>query len=66
MKGDRWGQVCERVGGVEEGSVFLTGGVQGTLNMSFGGRMLSGSPRKAGWGVECSGRRRWEQRGKII
>lgn len=34
--------------------MFLAGGVQGILNMSFRGRLLSGSPRKARWGVHSA------------
>lgn len=53
--------MCGGVGGAEEGSVSLAGGVQGTLNMSFGGRMLSGIPRKAGWGVKCRDKGVWSR-----
>lgn len=34
--------------------MFLAGGLQGNLNMSFQGRMLSGSPRKARWGDQSA------------
>lgn len=63
MKGDWWGQVCERVGSVKENSQFLVGEVQRNLNMSFGERLFSGAQRKTGgvsrvqqtkvFGAEC-------------
>lgn len=48
MKGDWWGQVCERVGRVKESSQFLMGKCRGNLNMSFGERFFSGAQRKTG------------------
>lgn len=51
MKGDRWGQVRERVGVVKEDTMFLARGVQRNLNMSFGARIL---PREALWGVQSA------------
>lgn len=49
MKGDG-GVRCvrDRVGGVEDGSKFPAGGMQGDRNMPSGGRMLSGTQGKPG------------------
>lgn len=52
-EGGQWGQECESGRG-QEGSMFLAGGIQGVLNMSFWDRLLSGSPREARWGVQSA------------
>lgn len=46
--------------------MLLTGGVKGNLNMSFPGRMLSGSPRKARWGVQSAADKGVWSRGEDI
>lgn len=52
---------------VKEDSMFLAGGVQENLNMSFGARMLSGSPREASWGVQSAADKGvWSREGRYL
>lgn len=46
--------------------MFLAGGVQGNLNMSFRGNLLSGSPRKARWGDQSAADKGVWSRGEDI